>query len=397
MSSSQNRSIDLLHPDTYSDNPDEMYRYLRDEAPLYWDETNEIWAVSRYEDIKYVSSDPSLFTSTEGNRPGLPPDQSMIHQDGEQHTRQRGLVSKGFTPRRIAMMEGRVREIVAELLSAVEPLGECDIVKDLAAPLPMRLIGDMLGIPLELQPQVQAWTDEFTKGGQGPEYVTDEVNEAFGEFMNYHEQIIEERRANPGDDLLSIWLNAEIDGHKLDESQLLMEHVLLLVGGSETTRNVISGGLEQLIKHPDQMDYLREHPEAMPTAVEEMIRWATPFIDMVRTATRDTELHGKTIKQGQQIAMLYNAANRDPRVFKDPDKFDILRKTDMHPIAFGYGKHFCLGASLARLEIKVTLEAVVQRLRNLAFKPGTEVERVSSSFIRGLASLPVVFTPRTAD
>jgi cytochrome P450 family 142 subfamily A polypeptide 1 len=226
---------------------------------------------------------------------------------------------------------------------------------------------------------------------RGPQYVTDEVNEAFSNYMEHHEAMMVERQEKLGDDLLSTWIKAEIDGEKLNEEQLLFEHVLLLVGGSETTRNAIAGGIEMLIKHPEQWTYLASHPEGVANAIEEIIRWVTPFINMYRTATRDFELHGKTIKEGQMIGLMYPAANRDPRHFKDPYKFDVRRNPlEEKHIAFGYGSHFCLGSSLARMELRVTLEELFKRIERFEFKPGTEPKWVSSSFVRGPASIPVV-------
>jgi cholest-4-en-3-one 26-monooxygenase len=388
--------LDLLDLDLHTESPWAVYERLREEAPLYWDRHNKIWAVSRYDDILFVARDHTVFTSMDGNRPHLPADPSMINQDGEQHTRQRALVSKGFSPRRIAQLEEHVRRIATELIDAIANTGECDVVRDLAKPLPMRIIGEMLGYDPKDHDRLLAWTDEFVKGGCGPQYVTDEVQEAFGHFHQYHNDLVEKRRELPGDDLMSVWLGAEIDGVKLDDLQLLFEHVLLLVGGSETTRNVIGGGIEQLILHPDQRAFLAENPKAIPTAVDEMIRWVTPFVNMVRTATRDVEMHGKVIRAGEKVMMLYPAATRDPRAYPDPDVFDVRRNPDKHLIAFGYGSHFCLGANLARLELRVVMEEVLRRLPDMTMKPGAAPVRTRSSFIRGLASLPVLFTPESA-
>lgn len=381
---------DLCDPKSH-DNPWEFYDYLREEAPLYWDPVNEIWAVSRLDDIVLISKDPETFTSTNGNRPNLPPDPSMIHQDGEQHRKQRALVAQGFSPKFIRRMEEHMRGIVAELLDAMVEKGEGDLVEDLAAKLPMRVIGEMLGVPQEKHDEIRHWVDVFLGGGQGPIYVTDEVNEAFANYAEHHEAMMAERQEKLGEDLLSTWIKAEIDGEKLNEEQLLFEHVLLLVGGSETTRNAIAGGIEMLIKHPEQWDYLANNPAGVPNAIEEIIRWVTPFINMYRTATRDFELHGKVIKEGQMVGLMYPAANRDPRHFKDPYKFDVRRNPNEEKhIAFGYGSHFCLGSSLARMELRVTLEELFKRIERFEFKPGTEPRWVSSSFVRGPASIPVL-------
>ncbi len=381
------RGVDMCAPETH-DNPWEMYDYLRENDPIYWDEHNEVWYAFLYEDIVEIARDPTTFCSTEGNRPNLPPDPSMIHQDGDSHAKQRGLVSKGFTPRAMREIEEHCYTIVSELVGKCLERGEMDVVEDLAAPLPVRIIGEMLGVPHEKHSTLRRWVQTFTAGGMGPQYVTDEVNEAFGEFCEHHEEMMEAREGSTADtDLLLRWMNAEIDGQKLEEDQLLFEHALLLVGGAETTRNAIAGGLEMLARNPDQWAFLRENVDdekIIGAAIEEMIRWVTPFNNMFRTATRDVELRGKTIKEGQMIAMQYPSANRDPRVFKEPYKFDVRRdpKEEKH-ISFGFGSHFCLGANLARLELRATLTTLLRKVERLELKEGGRNEIMSSSFVRG--------------
>lgn len=381
--------IDLCNPHSHDD-PWEMYTWMREECPLYWDPNNEVWYVWRLDDIITISRDPETFTSTEGNRPKIPPDVSMIHQDGEQHRKQRALVAQGFSPKFIRKMEDDVRQVCRDLLDRMIAMGEADLVEDFAARLPMAVIARMIGVPEEKEDWLRHQVDKFIGGGQGPEYVTDEVNEAFSSFIEHHEALMAERREHLGEDLLSTWMTAEIDGEKLEEDQLLFEHTLLTVGGSETTRNAIGGGLEQLIRHPDQWDYLIENPDAIPNAIEEIIRHVCPFINMFRTATKDVEMHGKVIKQGEQVGLMYPAANRDPRYFPDPDKFDVKRDFVTKHIAFGYGSHFCLGSNLARLEIKAALEETFKKIERFEFKPGTEQKWMSSSFVRGPSSIPVI-------
>ena len=233
-------------------------------------------------------------------------------------------------------------------------------------------------------------------GGQGPHYVTDEVNDAFGEFCEHHEEMVTERADNPTDaDLLLKWMHAEIDGERLDEDQLLFEHALLLAGGVETTRNAIAGGMEMLAKDPEQWAYLRANVDddaVIEAALEEMIRWVTPFANMFRTATRDVEIRGRRIKEGQMIGLMYPSANRDPRVFKDPFRFEVRRspRAEKH-IAFGFGTHFCLGANLARLELRTALRALLRRFETVALKPGGRQEWASSSFTRGPTHMDLVF------
>lgn len=383
---------DLMSLDTHTDAPEAFYTWLREQQPLYWDPISELWAVSRYEDVVFVSMNTDVFCNRFGVVPKVPlgvwPDEAMINMDGQDHTLQRALIAKGFTPRRIAGLEGSARAIVNRLLDHVADRREFDLVEAVAKPLPMRMIGEMLGYPPEVDAEVLEWADVFTMGGCGPDHITEEVVEAFDKFCEFHELLVEERRANPGDDLLSVWMSAEIDGNRLSDEKILYEHNLLLVGGSETTRNAISLGVWELLKNRDQWEWLLENPEGIPNAVEEMIRWSTPFVRMARTLTRDYELHGRTMAEGDQIVMLYPAANRDPEVFEDPLRFDIHRDFKKPALSFGIGKHYCLGAALARLEVRVTLEELLRRAPGLAVGGG-EVMRHRSCFTRGLETLPV--------
>jgi cytochrome P450 family 142 subfamily A polypeptide 1 len=255
----------------------------------------------------------------------------------------------------------------------------------------MRVIGDMLGYPVERNDELLDITDLVVLGGNGPEHVTTEVAESFMKFCTFHEELLAERKEKRGDDLISVWLDAELDGKKLSEEKLLYEHNLLLVGGSETTRHAISGGMYQLLRRPADVAFLRESPQAIPNAVEEMVRWTTPFVRMQRTLLADHEMYGVTLKEGDKMLMIYPAANRDPRAFERPQEFDVRRKFDKPALAFGLGKHYCLGASLARLEIRVFLEEVLRRCHDITVVPGFEPAVKPSCFVRGLSSLPVQF------
>ena len=391
------QNIDFCAPSTH-DNPYEMYDYFLEHEPIRFDETNGVWEVFRYDDIVRIERDTETFINGEGVRPNIPPDPGMIYQDGEQHNKQRALVSSGFTPRQMRKMEDRAREIVKELVDKMLQKDEVEIVADLAGALPARLIADMLDIPEEKRASVMTWINQIIIGGCGPEYVSDEVNDAFENFCNHHEEMYQDRMAAgcTGSDLLTIWINAEINGEKLDESQLLFEHVLLNVGGAETTRSAIADGLERLSEDPKQYDALYEDPSLIPNAVEEIIRWVCPFVNMYRTATRDYEIHGKVIKEGQQVGLTYPAANRDPSKFKDPHTFNIFRdfSKEAKHLAFGLGPHFCLGASLARMEIRLSLEEMTQRVKRIRIPEGKAVEYVSSSFTRGLMKFPAILEPR---
>jgi cytochrome P450 family 142 subfamily A polypeptide 1 len=387
-------NADLMDPKVHSDNPWPFYQWLRDERPLYFDKKNKLWAVSRYDDVMRVLRDWETFTSEEGNLPLMPPDQSLINLNGQAHAKRRGLLSAGFTPRKIKLLEDKAAMITSELLDAVAPKGECDIVHDLAKQLPMRIIGEMIGYRPEVHQKLLNWVDHFMKGGEGPEVLMadESISEQFAEFALYHEELIEERKKKPGGDLLSMWIAAEIDGEKLGDSQLLFDHVLILVGGSETTRSAISDGIYTLMCHPEQMQYLIDNPDVLPTAIDEIVRWTSPFVRMARTATRDVEMHGTTIKKGQELILLFPAACRDERAYEDAHLFDVRRQTDKHAIAFGFGQHFCLGYSLARVELRAIIGEIIRRLPNLRIAPGKEVVRSNSTFVRGLVSLPVVFT-----
>jgi len=388
------RDYDLLDLDTHVDDPWPMYTYLREEEPLYWDRHNELWAISRHADIVAMSSDTETFTSGEGALANIPPDPSMIHQYPEQHGKQRRLVSSAFTPSRMRSLESNARDIAIDIIENVRPQGSCDAVTDLAKHLPLRLIGAMLGHPREDLEMIQSWTDAMVQGGSGPQYVDETTNDAFDNFATYHEEAIAKRMEERTDDILSVWLDAEIDGEKLDESQLLFEHALIFVGGSETTRNVMSCGIEMLIKNPGQRQYFIENiddPAVNKAAIEEMIRWAVPFTRMVRVATRDVEMYGKTIQKGQGIMMMYPCAMRDPRVFDDPDTFDIRRPAPTSNLSFGHGRHLCLGANLARMELRIFFDELLRRIPNMEFDPAQSPTKRRSSFIRGLTSLPVVW------
>lgn len=394
--------VDILDPAVHTDDPWPLYTWLREAAPVYWDDANEIWTVSRYDDVVAVSKDPDSFTSMQGNRPHIPADPSFIHKDGAEHARQRRLVSQKFTPSYIASLEPWIRGITRERIDLVRADGQCEFVSAISGAVPMRVIAGKLGSPPEDDERLMTWVDRFQQGGCGPQYVTDDVEQAFGEFAEYHYEqrariLAKAEAGEPGDDdLLTHWLRyTDDDGEPLDEDQILFDHTMLLVGGSETTRNVMSAALEVFSRDPAQWEALKADPggELMRTAIEEIVRWATPFISMCRTATRDVQLRDAAIEEGQMVKLLYPAANRDPRVFERPDEFDITRPTEPAHIAFGLGNHLCLGMSLARLEIRVLLEELMRTLPDIRIDPDRPPKRRPSSFIRGFESAHVVFTP----
>jgi cytochrome P450 family 142 subfamily A polypeptide 1 len=313
----------------------------------------------------------------------------MINMDDPAHRQRRELVNRGFTPRRVLDHEPRIREICAGLIEGALALGAFDFVQRVAAPLPMIVIGDMLGVRAEDRDTLLRWSDDLVKGTSataGPAVMA-RAAEAFAAYAAYHHEVVEERRRRPGDDLVSILVHAEIDGERLDDEALLHETLLILVGGDETTRHVISGGMEQLLLHPEQWRRLRREPAGIPAAVEEMLRWVSPIQNMNRTALRDAELGGQKIREGEKLLLLYPSGNRDEAVFPDPFRFDAARSPNDHLAFGGYGTHFCLGASLARLELRVMFEELAARLPELELAgPGV---RRPSNFIVGLETLPV--------
>jgi cytochrome P450 family 142 subfamily A polypeptide 1 len=369
---------------------------MREHAPVYWDAEGGVWGIARYDDVLAVSRDPQTFCSGQSSRPDAPAIPSMINLDDPAHRRRRGLVSRGFTPRRVAAHEPKIRALCRELLDAVAPKGRCDFVAEVAAPLPMAMIGDLLGVEPGDREMLLRWSDDLIAGtsqSSTPEQVGAAMR-AFGEYTEYHRRVVAERRARPRDDLVGVLVRAEIDGERLDDDALLHETLLILVGGDETTRHVISGGMEALLRHPDQRKKLLDDPRGIPTAVEEMLRWVTPIQNMSRTVMRDVELRGRRLRAGDRVLLLYPSANRDAAVFREPHVFDVERQPNDHVAFGGYGAHFCLGAALARLELRVLFEEALARLPDLELASRAPLVRRPSNFIVGIASMPVEFTPR---
>ena len=381
--------IDLCGGAFWAGDHHEALTWMRREAPVYFDGT--VWGVTRYADVKEVSRQPDVFSNAGGIRPQQGPLPMMIDMDDPDHLKRRKLVNKGFTPRRVRDSEPQVRRACAEILDAVIERGECDLVDDVAAPLPMIMIGDALGVRPEHRSELLRWSDDMLKGLATEATLEQQLaaGEAFAQYNAYAAEVVAERRDAPQDDLMSILVHAEVDGDRLSDEEILQESLLILIGGDETTRHVISGGIHQLLLHPDQWDRLAADPDARPAAVEEMLRWVTPIKNMVRTATRDVTLHGEQIHEGDELMLLYPSANRDEEVFDDPFRFDSARTPNEH-LAFGFGTHFCLGASLARLEIAVMLDELLALTPKLRLAdPDAEVELRPANFISGLEHLPV--------
>jgi cytochrome P450 family 142 subfamily A polypeptide 1 len=314
----------------------------------------------------------------------------MINLDDPEHKHRRSLVNAGFTPRRVAQREPRIREICVDLIERARARRRFDFVADVAAWLPLVVIGDMLGVDPADHARLLRWSDDMVLGsGATTLERVQQASAAFDEYSAYQRRVIADRRARPPQgDLVSLLVHAEIGGARLDDEQILWESLLILIGGDETTRHVITGGMYQLLLHPAQRRWLAEDPARVPTAVEEMLRWASPIQNMARTATRDVELRGQGIHAGDKLLLLYPSANRDERVFADPFRFDVARAPNDH-VAFGYGAHFCLGASLARLELRVMFEEILRRLPDLALATDDPPPLRVSNFITGIESLPV--------
>ena len=387
--------IDLLSGTFYEREPYDVYAWMRANAPVYYDEPNDLWAAASYATVKAVSVDTETFSSALGIRPKFPQLPMMIDFDAPEHVRRRRLVSEGFTPKRVREMEGRLRDVCDALIDSVCEKGSCDFVADLAAPLPIIVIGDMLGVAPSDRDDLLRWSDDMLRAQGSPDpSLMDGAAMAFVEYTNYINPIFEDRRSRGStDDLVGVLCHARIDGDSLDDDSLIHETLLILIGGDETTRHVISGGVEELLAHPEQVARLAADPELMTGAVEEMLRWVSPIKNMARTATRDTELEGATIREGQEIILLYPSANRDEAVFAHADTFDIGRSPNPH-IAFGFGAHFCLGNQLARLELKVMVERLLARLPDLHLTvERSALPRRAANFISGIEEMPVAFTP----
>jgi len=393
----ENPAIRLLDGFFYVGEPLVHFRWMREHAPVYWDESCRLWGISLHEDVMKVSKTPELFCSRMSSRPDSPPLPSMINMDDPEHKLRRALVNKGFTKRRVEDHEAKVRGIVAELIDAVCEKGRCDFVREIAAPLPMIVIGDLLGVAPEDRDRLLRWSEEMLGAATAtasPELAARAARAGL-EYAQYALKVIADRRAKPpGDDLMSVLVHAEIDGQKLDDEALVHESLLILVGGDETTRHVITEGMEALIRHPTQRGRLVRDPSKIPIAVEEMLRWVSPIKNMNRTATRDTVLRGQKIREGDKLLLLYPSANRDERVFEEPDVFDVKRTPNDHVAFGGYGSHFCLGASLARLELRVMFEELLRRLPDLELESEAPLPLRPNNFIAGVESMPVVFAPR---
>jgi cytochrome P450 family 142 subfamily A polypeptide 1 len=311
--------------------------------------------------------------------------------DAPDHLKRRKLVNRGFTPRRVRESEPRLRKICDDLIDEVCERGECDLVADLAAPLPLIVIGDMLGIPPDDRGDLLRWSDDMLASLSGSPERMEAAAAAFTEFDAYARRMIVARRDTPTDDLVSVLVHAEVDGDRLTDDEIVFESLLLLVGGDETTRHVITGGTEALLRNPGEHQKLRDAPGLLPSAIEEMLRWVSPIKNMARTVTRDVELGGEQLHAGDRLVVLYESANFDESHFGDPERFRIERTPNDH-LAFGFGAHYCLGASLARLELATMFERLQHRLPDLELATDEPLPR----FLGALTEMPVRFSPASS-
>lgn len=395
-------NIRLLDPEFYAGDPYPTYAWLRDHSPVHWDAQHKIWGLSRFEDVVAVEKDTALYTSSDGSRPRIAGDPSMINTDDPHHNLRRRIVSPQFTPRAVRRKEERVRGFVTDLIDAIAERGECDVVEALAAPLPSMVINEWLGFPQELWPRVKWWSEVTMKAGgihdpKTGEMTFDDVAGAMTAVQEFQEAVLEiaaKRRSDPQEDLISMWVHAETDGGRLTDEEIVAEALLVQNGGAETTRAVIATTVWHLIQHPGERQKLIDDPSAEPmrVAVEEFIRWVSPVLNMKRTVTRDHEFRGQKLSEGDELLLMYPSANRDPRHFENPDVYDVKRAHNQH-VAFGWGTHFCLGASVARLEIRLMFEELMKRVPDMQLAPGAEPRFMPNCFARSPDAVQVEFTP----
>jgi cholest-4-en-3-one 26-monooxygenase len=404
--------INLLDPDVFTEGvPHDWFTYLRNNAPVYKHPEPDgpgFWVITKHEDVGIVGRDAKTFSSAaaRGGVVGLeePTEEEramqestgafvgnmMLYMDPPDHTRYRDIVHHGFRPRMIWALEQKVRERAVRILDDAVAKRECDFVVDIAAELPLQAIAELLGVPMEDRHKLFDWSNRMI-GSVDPEYAVsrENVQQASVEMFVYAQELADERRRNPKDDIVTKLLEAEVDGHSLSELDFNLFFLLLAVAGNETTRNALSHGMAAFLDNPDQYQILVEDASVIDLAVEEIVRWASPVMYFRRNVTQDTEIRGVPISEGDKVSVWYISANRDEDVFDEPFRFDIRRDPNDH-IAFGHGHHFCLGFNLARLEIKVLLEELRKRVTKI--ESVGDISRLRSNFIAGIKHLPVRFT-----
>jgi cholest-4-en-3-one 26-monooxygenase len=397
---SEIEGIDLL-ADTWGRGvPHDQFDRLRREAPVYWHPELDgpgFWAITRHADVRAISHDWETFSSEVGATFIPTQDEeslaqlrlSILNMDPPKHNRARRLVSKAFTPRMIAKLVDEIDRRAELVIDAVVDRGECEFVEDIAAQVPVQMICEMIGLEPDLWPHMFEVSNDLIGSRDDPSYAHVDAAASSAEIFALCDAVADDRRRNPRDDLMTALVEAELDGERLDNLELNLFFITLVVAGNETTRNLINHSMLALLEHPDQAQRLRDDPSLWETAVEEMLRWGSSIHNFRRTATADTELRGVPIAAGEKVVIYYASANRDEEVFDDPHTFDVARTPNDHVTFGGGGVHYCLGASLARAEIRATMQQVVERL------PGIELaapaERLTSDFVNGIKRMPVAW------
>jgi cytochrome P450 len=392
--------IDLLSPASFANgHPHDQYRWLRDNAPVYWHPEpggSGFWAITRFDDVREIGRDPETFSSEPTIMIADPPDggtmafgdhKMMLMMDPPQHTAFRKLISREFTQGPAAQLRPRVEVLARQIVDAVIERGECDFVADIAGEMPSYVIAELMGLPLDdgrklyqLTETIHSAAEAVPEGAQAA---------AVMEMFGYAQRVIAEKRAHPGNDLSSKLLAAEVDGRKLDDLDFQLFFLLLVDAGGDTTRNLVAAGLLTLLQHPDALAKLRANVAArLPAARDELLRWVSPVIYMRRTARRDAEIAGQTIRAGDKVVRYFGAANFDERQFADPYRLDLGRTPNPH-IAFGAGTHVCLGQHIARVEIDALLREVLTRMQDIELAQAPEW--LPSNFISGPKRMPVRF------
>jgi cytochrome P450 len=419
-------NTDFTDPRVFDD-PWELYTWLRDQDSLHYDAANDLYIAARHEDIFHISRDEETYCSRFGVRPKIAGDMSIITLDGDEHVRQRRLINKGFTPQRVREMIPHVRELTNEIIDEFDAKAEAgevplDFVENFAIHVPLIIICELMGLPAEQRMHMYGWSDAMMDGDGHVEADSPQLlaaAQAFGEYATMVIELIAERRAEPRNDLISILTQAFDEGaltkeHKaiqgvsedqlekmresgngLNDDELLAFLTVLMVAGNETTRNAITGGLLALSRFPDQRQLMLDNlaDEAfMATAADELVRYVTPVLGFIRTVTVEHEYRNTKLKEGDRILMLYGGANRDPRVFTDPDVLDLTRSPNPH-LGFGIGPHFCLGANLARMEVTTVFQELLTRLPDIVVPEGVTPSRGDSSLVLALQHMPSTFTP----
>jgi cholest-4-en-3-one 26-monooxygenase len=401
-------NIDIISNDRYAERgyPHEEWALLRRKAPIWWTDRHTVepyYAVTRHEDIVWISKQPERFQNAprlavfpEFEAPGE--DELIAHHllnmDPPEHASYRKLVSHRFTPRGLGRMKKDIEGITSDLLDGMARDGgvhQGDFVELLSAPLPLQVLAELLGVPRDMWRTMFEWTNatigsadpEYQQEGEGPRETSERARMA---LFGYFAELARERRSAPRNDIASVLANAQIDGQALTDFNLLSYYFLVVVAGNETTRNAITGGMRALIENPDQWRRLKRDPSLVDSAVEEIVRWVTPVIQFCRTPVEDVEIRGVKIRAGENLCLFYPSANRDEDVFEDPFSFRVDRQPNRH-IAFGIGEHFCLGANLARLELRVVFRHLVERLEEIELVG--DVERLRSSFVGGIKRMPI--------